>query len=140
MISTRGRYALRAMVDLAEHGSKDYVPLNEIARRQEISVKYLEIVLKALVQAGLLEGHRGKGGGYRLTRSLEDYSVGEILELCEGPLTSVGCLAPGAAPCPRSGACRTLPMWQRFDDMVHDFFYSMSLKDIIDNPIDKVGN
>lgn len=132
MISTRGRYALRVMVDLAEQGAAGYVPLNEIAQRQEISVKYLEIILKTLVQNGLLKGHRGKGGGYMLTRAPEDYSVGEILELTEGAMNTVACLAPGAEACPRLGRCRTLPMWRRFDKMVHDFFYGMTLRDLMD--------
>ena len=104
MISTRGRYALRVLVDLAEQGTDDFVPLNEIAERQGISVKYLEIILKTLVQSGLLKGHRGKGGGYKLTRKPEDYTVGEILELTEGTLSTVACLAPGAEECPRKPA------------------------------------
>ena len=131
MISTRGRYALRVMVDLAEVGHGGFVPLNEIAQRQEISTKYLESVLKTLVRAGLLEGHRGKGGGYRLTRPPEDYAVSEILELAEGTLAPVACLAPDAAYCPRRGACRTLPLWQRFDQLVRDFFDGVTLNDLI---------
>ncbi len=132
MISTRGRYALRVMVDLAEQGADGFVPLNEIAQRQEISVKYLELILKTLVQNGLLKGHRGKGGGYRLTRAPEAYTVGEILELTEGSLATVACLAPGAEGCPRQAHCRTLPMWRRFDAMVHDFFFGMTLRDLMD--------
>ena len=131
MISTRGRYALRVLVDLAERDTGDYVPLNEIAARQGISIKYLEIIIKTLVRNGLLKGHRGKGGGYRLTRRPEEYRVGEILELTEGPLSSVACLAPGADPCPNRENCRTLPMWARFDMMVHDFFYGMTIKDLV---------
>ncbi len=131
MISTRGRYALRVLVDLAEQDSDDFVPLNEIATRQGISIKYLEIILKTLVRNGLLKGHRGKGGGYKLTRRPEEYRVGEILELTEGPLTSVACLTPGAEPCPNRENCRTLPMWEKFDTMVHDFFYNMTIKDLL---------
>lgn len=131
MISTRGRYALRVMLDLAEHDNGDFVPLNEIAQRQGLSIKYLEIILKTLVRNGLLKGHRGKGGGYMLTRKPEEYLVGEILDLTEGPLSPVACLAPGAEPCPNRVCCRTLPMWQRFDAMVHDFFYGMTLKDLL---------
>ena len=131
MISTRGRYALRVMVDLAEQHAEDYVPLGEIAARQDISIKYLEIILKTLVQNGLLKGHRGKGGGYKLTRRPEEYSVGEILELTEGTVSMVACLSPGAEACPRSENCRTLPMWRRFDRMVHDFFFGMTLKDLM---------
>lgn len=132
MISTKGRYALRVMLDLAEQNRDDYVPLNEIANRQNISVKYLEIILKTLVQAGLLTGHRGKGGGYKLTRNPAEYPVGEILELSEGTLAPVACLSGDSEECPRKAACNTLPMWTRFDNMVHDFFYGVTLADIID--------
>ena len=131
MISTRGRYALRVMVDLAERNSDGYVPLNAIAERQGISIKYLELILKVLVQHRLLKGLRGKGGGYRLTRVPEEYTVGEILELTEGPLATVACLAPGSEDCPRQARCRTLPMWQRFDAMVHDFFFGITLRDLM---------
>ena len=134
MISTRGRYALRVMVDLAEQNTKEFVPLNEIAQRQGISVKYLEIILKTLVRQGLLQGHRGKGGGYRLTRKPEEYVVGEILELTEGSLATVACLNAGSESCPRRAECRTLPMWRRFDCLVHDFFYGMTLKDLMTDP------
>ena len=131
MFSTRGRYALRVLVDLAQQDTGDFVPLNEIATRQGISIKYLEIILKTLVRNGLMKGHRGKGGGYKLTRKPEEYRVGEILELTEGPLSSVACLTPGADPCPNRVNCRTLPMWEKFDTMVHDFFYSMTIKDLL---------
>lgn len=136
MISTRGRYALRVMVDLAERNTEEYVPLSEIAERQEISIKYLEIILKSLVQNGLLKGHRGKGGGYRLTRPPEEYTVGEILELTEGPLSTVACLTPDAEACPRQAQCRTIPMWRRFDAMVHDFFFGMTLKNLMEEQCD----
>lgn len=131
MISTKGRYALRVMVDLAEQHTNGYTPLNEIAARQGISEKYLEIILKILVKEKLLHGLRGKGGGYRLTRSPEEYRVGEILELTEGTLAAVACLTKDAAVCARSSQCRTLPMWKEFDAMVHDYFYQMSLADLI---------
>ena len=94
IVSTKGRYALRVMIDLAEHRSEKYVPLKEVAARQEISEKYLENILKVLVQNGFLEGLRGKGGGYRLTREPDQYTVGEILTLTEGSLAPVSCLAP----------------------------------------------
>lgn len=101
IVSTKGRYALRVMIDLAEHQTERYVPLKEVAARQEISEKYLENILKVLVQNGFLEGLRGKGGGYRLTRSPDQYTVAEILVLTEGNLAPVSCLAPGAASCER---------------------------------------
>ena len=131
MISTKGRYALRVMLDLAEQPENTYIPLRDIAARQEISEKYLEIVLKSLVKAKLLQGLRGKGGGYQLTRTPEEYPVGEILEIAEGPLSSVSCLLPGTDECPRKKQCRTLPMWSKFDRMVHDFFYDITLADLL---------
>lgn len=132
MISTKGRYALRVMVDLAEQNTEDYVPLNEVAERQGISIKYLEIILKGLVQQGLLKGHRGKGGGYKLTRRPEEYTVGEILTLTEGTLATVACLTEDAEDCSRMDRCRTLPMWRRFDALVRDFFFGITLRDLMD--------
>ena len=131
MISTKGRYALRVMIDLAEQNSAGYIPLNEIATRQQISEKYLEIILKVLVKNKLLEGQRGKGGGYRLTRPINEYTAGEILELTEGSLSSAACLAPDAPPCERQTSCVTLPMWKRFDQVVHNFFYNITLEDLV---------
>ncbi len=130
MISTRGRYALRVMLDLAERGGTGFVPLKDIAERQQISKKYLEIIVKDMVAGGLLEGASGKGGGYKLVRKPKDYSVGEILELMEGTIAPVACLAAGAKECPRAAACETLPMWSEFDAMVRDFFYSKKLTDL----------
>ncbi len=131
MISTKGRYALRVMADLAEQNSNEYIPLKEIAARQEISEKYLEIILKTLVKEHLLVGLRGKGGGYRLTRKPEEYTVREILELSEGTLAPVACLAPDAGECSRQAQCKTLPMWEKFDTMVYDFFDGITLADLI---------
>ena len=135
MISTKGRYALRVMIDLAQHMDEEYVPLNEIADRQEISEKYLEIVLKILVQKKLLKGRRGKGGGYRLTRLPSEYTIGEILELAEGNLATVACLGPGAEACSRENQCITLPLWKKFDGMVHDFFYGITLEQVLNGNI-----
>ena len=131
MISTKGRYALRVMLDLAEHGGADYLPLKEIAERQQISKKYLEILVRDLVAGGLIEGVSGKGGGYRLRRKPEEYPLGEILERMEGSLATVACLAPGAEPCPRAGSCGTLPLWKEYDRLTRDFFYGKSLKDLM---------
>ena len=131
MISTRGRYALRVMVDLAENDTGRYIPLKDIAERQEISKKYLEIIVKDMVAGGLIAGSSGKGGGYRLCRKPEDYSVGEILTLMEGSLSSVACLAGNTNDCPRRTACRTLPMWEEYDHLVHDFFFGKKLTDLI---------
>jgi len=131
MISTRGRYALRVMIDLAQQNSERSIPLKDIAERQGISKKYLEIIVKDLVTAKLLIGASGKGGGYRLSRAPEDYKVGEILEIMEGSLSSVACLKDPDYDCPRINACHTLPMWKEFDVLVHDFFYGKTLKDLL---------
>ena len=131
IISTKGRYALRVMIDLAEQDPDGYTPLDEIATRQGISKKYLEIILKTLVTQKLLIGVRGKGGGYKLTRPPKEYHVLEILELTEGPLHSVTCLQPNSSPCDRKNHCKTLPMWQRFDQIVHDFFQNITLEDLL---------
>lgn len=131
MISTKGRYALRVMIDLAEQKEDHPVPLKEIAERQGISKKYLEIIMKELVDGKLVRGASGKGGGYVLLRKPEDYSVGEIVELMEGTLAPVACLQKGTDPCPRVGACSTLPIWQEMDQMVHDFLYRKKLTDVM---------
>ena len=129
MISTKGRYALRVMIDLAEHDGG--ATLKDIAERQEISKKYLEIIVKTMVQGDLIAGTSGKGGGYKLTRKPEDYTVGEILELMEGSLATVACLEAGAEPCPRAAICRTLPLWAEFNQMTHDFFHGKRLSDLL---------
>ncbi len=131
MISTRGRYALRVMLDMAENDTGHFIPLKDIAERQGISKKYLEIIVKDIVSGGLVEAASGKGGGYRLCRKPEDYTVGEILELTEGPLNSVACLAEENNNCPRKAVCPTLPMWTEFDKMVHNYFYGKTLRDLM---------
>ena len=130
MISTKGRYALRFLVDLAEHQRDGFVPLKEVSVRQEISEKYLEIVVKELVKGGLLAAMRGKGGGYRLNRSPEEYSVKSILELMEGPLAPVACLESGQNVCPRSNGCRTLSLWQGLDQVISDYLAQFTLADL----------
>ena len=130
MSSTKGRYALRVMIDLAEHEHDSCIPLKEIAARQEISKKYLEIIVKDMVKGKLITGTSGKGGGYKLCRAPEEYTVGEILELMEGTLASVACLSDGAEECPRKSTCKTLPLWTEYDKLVHDFFYGKKLSDI----------
>lgn len=132
MISTKGRYALRAMIDLAEHRDDGFVPLKEIALRQAISQKYLEGIMGPLAKAGLVDGAHGKGGGYRLSRPPEAYRVGELLTLSEGSLAPVACLTDGAEPCPRSAACRTLPMWKKLDALLTDFFFEITLADLLE--------
>ena len=131
MISTKGRYALRVMIDLAENGADGYTPLKDIADRQEISKKYLEIIVKELVQGKLLLAVSGKGGGYRLARRPEEYTVGEILELMEGTLSPVACLADDSYPCSRRSKCRTLPIWEEYDRLTRDFFFGRTLADLL---------
>ena len=138
MFSTKGRYALRVMIDLAQQKCEDYIPLEVIAQRQGISKKYLEIILKTLVQHQLLKGLRGKGGGYKLTRKPEEYPVGEILELTEGSLASVACTQEGATPCERRDVCSTYSMWAKFDGMVHDFFFGITLADLVSEQAEAV--
>ena len=131
MISTKGRYAIRVMIDLAQHNDGSYVPLKDIAARQEISKKYLEIIVKDMVAGNLIVGASGKGGGYKLLRAPEEYTVGEVIELMEGPFATVACLADDAVPCPRAGTCETLPLWEEYDKLTHDFFYSKRLVDLL---------
>lgn len=131
MISTKGRYALRVMVDLAEHQAKGYVPLKEVAQRQEISEKYLENILKVLVQNKILIGLRGKGGGYRLTKAPSQYTVGSILRLTENTLAPVSCLDKNPRQCSRMPHCRTLPMWRKLDTMINDFFDGITIADLM---------
>ena len=131
MITTRGRYALRVMIDLAENSDGSYLAMKEVAERQGISLKYLERILPLLGDGGLVEGLRGKGGGYRLTREPEDYPVGEILRLTEGDLAPVSCLEKGARPCERAAGCKTLPLWKDLNDLVNGFLDSKTLADLI---------
>ena len=130
MISTKGRYALRVMIDIAEHQHDGYIPLKEIAARQEISEKYLEAIVKSLVKERYLQGLRGKSGGYRLTRGPEQYTVEEILNLTEGNLATVSCLTPGAPTCHRMAECRTYNMWKGLDEMISDYFSKITLADL----------
>ena len=130
LISTKGRYALRILIDMAEHDNGDYMPLRDVARRQDISEKYLESVAKLLVRGGILTGLRGKGGGYRFQRSPDQISVGEILRLCEGTLSPVSCLGPEALPCERAPYCATLPLWRGLDRVIADYLDSRTLADL----------
>lgn len=131
MISTRGRYALRVMIDLAEHRNGEYIPMKDVAARQEISLKYLEKILPVLTKGNMIEGLHGKGGGYKLTREPEEYKVGEILRITEGDLAPVACLGCNAEPCTRIAECRTLPMWKKFNDMTNEYFNSITIADLM---------
>ncbi|MBP3484331.1 MAG: Rrf2 family transcriptional regulator [Oscillospiraceae bacterium] len=140
MISTRGRYALRMMLDLAENQKDGYVALKDIAQRQDISKKYLEQILPALNRAELLLTSRGFQGGYRLKRAPEYYSVGEILRATEGSLAPVACLENKPNRCPRCGECVTLPVWEGLEKVICDYLDGISLKDILDSKADSAGN
>lgn len=131
MISSKGRYALRVMIDLAENSGGEYIPLKEISARQEISQKYTESIMALLSKNSLVDGQHGKGGGYRLSRPPESYKVGEILRVTEASLAPVSCLDCGAEKCSRADDCRTLPMWSRLDKMINDFFDGITLADLI---------
>lgn len=130
-ISTRGRYAVRVLIDLAEHAEAAYVPIREVASRQHISLKYLEQILPALRKSGLVQAVSGKGGGYKLTRSPREYRISEILAAAEGDLAPVACLERDAAPCPRAGTCKTLPMWRAFANLTRSYFDGITLEDLI---------
>lgn len=130
MISTKGRYALRVMIDLAEHGNTEYIPLKEIANRQRISQKYLESIMTVLSKNNFIDALHGKGGGYRLNREPSDYKVGEILRLTEGTLAPVTCLQVEAAPCAYKSECRTLPMWSKLNSMISNYLDSVSIADL----------
>ena len=131
MISTKGRYAVRVLLDLAENGNGKYIPLKDIAERQEISKKYLEIIVKDLVTHGLLKGVSGKRGGYKLSKAPEEYIIGEVLEIMEGTLSPVACLADANYECSRRSKCKTLPMWEEYNKLVRDFFNKKTIKDLI---------
>lgn len=131
MISTRGRYAIRVLIDLAEHRGEVFTPMKEVAKRQEISLKYLEKIMPLLSKAGLVEGQHGKGGGYRLTREPESYRIGDILRLTEVDLAPVACLSAPVNTCTRAAYCRTLPMWQKYYEMTLDYFDSITIRDLM---------
>ena len=134
LISTKGRYALYVLVDLAEHADEEYVPLKEIAERQNISKKYLENILKVLVEHGLLAGIKGRGGGYRLTMPPEDYRLGDILRLTEGGLNPVSCAADAGGECTRMAACPSRPVWQKLDSLINSYLDSVTLADLLNAP------
>lgn len=131
MVSTRGRYALRVLVDLAENKGDGYVTLQTIADRQEISEKYLESIVRDLVRGKFIEGVRGKGGGYRLACPPDEISVLEVLRRMEGTLVPVACLEEDAKPCPRASGCRTLPLWEGLDRVVSDYLSGFTVQDLL---------
>ena len=131
IVSTKGRYALRVMVCFAQRGGEEYIPLKEIAEAEGISQKYLESIMAVLSKAGFLDAVHGKGGGYRLNRKPGEYTIGSILKLTEGSLAVASCTTQGAAACSRSECCQALPMWERLDKMIDDFFEGITLADLL---------
>ena len=131
IVSTKGRYALRVMLHFAQKGGEDYIPLKEIAEAEGISQKYLESIMTTLSKAGFVDAVHGKGGGYRLNRSPEEYTVGSILKLTEGSLSAVSCTSQGAAACSRTECCQAKPMWDRLDKMIDDFFEGITIGDLL---------
>ncbi len=131
IVSTKGRYALRVMVYLAQKGQQEYTPLKEIAESEGISQKYLESIMTTLSKADFVDAVHGKGGGYRLNKSPEGYTVGGILKLTEGSLATVSCTTQGPSACSRSTCCQTLPMWERLDKMIDEFFEGITLSDLL---------
>ncbi len=131
IVSTKGRYALRVMVRLALDREDGYIPLKEIAEAESISQKYLESIMTTLSKAGFVDAVHGKGGGYRLNRDPEEYTVGSILKLTEGGLSAVSCTSQGAAACSRTECCQAKPMWDRLDKMIDDFFEGITIADLL---------
>ena len=132
LISTKGRYALRIMIDLAEHQTDEFISLRGIAQRQEISEKYLESIIRMLVKAKVVDSLRGKGGGYRLNKTPDQYTVGSILRLTEESLAPVACLEANAEACPRAGSCRTLTLWQGLDKVICEYLESVTIADLME--------
>lgn len=135
MISTKGRYALRVVLDIALQPQGEYISLKAIAERQEVSMKYLEAIVSNMGKAGLLDSFRGKNGGYRLNRQPCEYTVGEILRAAEGEIVSVGCLGSGKGGCDKADTCLTLPFWKKLDQVVDSYLGSVTLQDILDNKL-----
>lgn len=131
IVSTKGRYALRVMLCFAQRGGDEYIPLKEIAESEGISQKYLESIMTILSKANFVDAVHGKGGGYRLNRKPEAYTVGSILKLTEGSLAPVSCTAQGAAACSRTTCCQTLPMWEKLEKMIDEFFEGITLSDLL---------
>mgnify|MGYP004703362743 FL=1 len=136
MISTKGRYALRVMIDLAEHCNGEYIPMKDVVKRQQVSQKYVERIMTMLSKANFVEAVHGKGGGYRLNRSPDEYIVGDILRLTEGSLAPVACLDCDAEECERADQCRTLPMWKELNNRITDFFDGITIADLMKKNIE----
>lgn len=136
MISTKGRYALRIIIDIAENDNGSYIPMKQVAQRQNLSLKYLEHILSILRQNGIVEGVHGKGGGYKLTRQPQDLTVGEILRSVEGDLAPVACLECGAKPCENADRCRTVKMWKGLQNLIEEYFDGITVKELMQDGSD----
>lgn len=132
LVSTRGRYAIRVIIDLAEHMNGKYIPMKEIADRQDVSLKYMTKIMQALTKSGMLDGQHGKGGGYKLNRDPEEYRVGDILRLTEGTLAPVACLDETDCKCDRSFECRTRPMWNELDKLISEYLDGITIADLME--------
>lgn len=132
LVSTRGRYAIRVMIDLAEHMNGKYIPMKEIADRQDVSLKYMTKIMQALTKSGMLDGQHGKGGGYKLNRDSEEYRVGDILRLTEGTLAPVACIDETDCKCDRSFECRTRPMWNELDKLISEYLDGITIADLME--------
>ena len=138
LISTRGRYAIRVLLDLAEHQNDGYIAMKAVAERQGLSLKYIQAIMPTLSKNKLIEGVHGKGGGYRLNRAPEEYTVGSVLKLTEGSLATVSCTTQGPAACARSTCCHTLPMWEQLDKLVDDFFEGITIADLLKEDVSSI--
>ena len=136
MISTKGRYALRVMADMAQHATEGYLSLGDVAKREDISMKYLEAIVASLCHSALLDSKRGKSGGYRLCKAPEEYTIGEILKAAEGGLTPVGCPECDGESCSRADGCITLPLWRTMDAMINNYLESVTLADLINGTVE----
>lgn len=133
LVSTRGRYALRVMIDLAENRNGSYIPMKDIAERQEISQKYMEKIMSLLTKGNLVEGLHGKGGGYRLNREPTEYTIGDVLRVAEGSLAPIACLDSNNPQCEREANCRTLPMWKELDRRISEYLDSITVADLMES-------
>ena len=134
MISTKGRYSVRILLDLAEHNNGEYIPMKEVAARQDISLKYIEKLMPSLKIAGFIDSTHGIGGGYKLRREPDQYTIWEILKVSEGDLAPVSCLLDNASPCERAAECKTLPVWKNYYKMTKEYFEGITLSDLMGNP------
>ena len=132
LVSTRGRYAIRVMIDLAEHMNGKYIPMKEIADRQDVSLKYMTKIMQALTKSGMLDGQHGKGGGYKLNRDPAEYRIGDILRLTEGTLAPVACIDETDCKCDRSFGCRTRPMWNELDKLISEYLDGITIADLME--------